>query len=602
MAKIKPRILQFGIIFALATIIITLLVLIPSFYLVKITNLKELNILVSVVKQLSILIIFILPLLFLSKSKLLIIALSLLSTAYYSLIFFLVYYWSTLKTLFNPYFFVDSYDAIIPTANILFGPTVVIFSAIALTIFVIFLFYFFYVLYTNICELKKHFSSINKQLKYLLIIPVAVLCICPQPFGFITYHYHLIKEVNAARHFFRAYIPDYKNIKTNSNENIFILQLESINAMATQGQAANLDAYANQVFIPNFQKIAKDGIFFPYFWSNSIQTIRAQENILCGITNNIDEGIAYDDGVDMENCLPNILKKSGYKTIVFRSDNLEFQGMGDFFQKLGYEEVHYTDIMKPQDPKYQWGFDDCIFYQRAFEYLKNKGLDKEKIFVYFEVSSTHLPWEPKAEYTFTHKFNSPANYLEKYLNSQSEQDYCLGKFYEEYKEYNDSKSHLFILSDHSWPIGFKEGNYYNFQNAFNENYLTVLSYFPPTDKTGQFNIGKTVKTPLIYSETDIPPTIFELLNNQSYQNSFVFELKKESTQSTYENCQILTQPYSGGYLIIISGTNKYIYSVIDKTVTQYDLINDLYEQSPKIIETNLPFEAFKEKYFCQRYK
>lgn len=162
--------------------------------------------------------------------------------------------------------------------------------------------------------------------------------------------------------------------------------------------------------------------------------------------------------------------------------------------------------------------------------------------------------------------------------------------------------HLFILSDHSWPIGFKEGNYYNFQNAFNENYLTVLSYFPPAEKAAQFNIGKTVETPLIYSETDIPPTIFELLNNQSYQNSFAFELKKENPQSTYENCQILTQPYSGGYLIIISGTNKYIYSVIDKTVTQYDLITDFYEQSPKIIETNITFENFKKKYFCQRYK
>ena len=46
-----------------------------------------------------------------------------------------------------------------------------------------------------------------------------------------------------------------------------------------------------------------------------------------------------------------------------------------------------------------------------------------------------------------------------------------------------------------------------------------------------------------------------------YDNSFVFELKNSVKENNYENCHILSQPYSGGQFAVINNSNKYIYSI-----------------------------------------
>lgn len=556
----------------------------------------------TVLQQFSIFIILLfLPLLF-KKSRFKIYAISILNSIYFTMIYFFVAFWYLTKNLFTPYYFIDSYDAIIPTGVMMFGKLLLIMFVLCLVFILITFCYLFITLYKTAHQYLTQNTPWILKFKYLLIVPVFLLPLIPPHRGFISYNYHVISESQKARNFFEPILPDYQVDLKNASDNIFILQLESVNALALQGRSEINGINYPENYIPNIHQIAKDGIFFPYFWSNSMQTDRAQENILCGIANNIGASFSMDPEAGLQNCLPQALTKAGYKTIAFRSDNLNFHNMGNFMSNLGFTEVHYQDIMKPEDIKYKWGYDDCTFYQRAFEYLKVNYPNPDKLLVYFEVSSTHIPWENKEQYAFADKISDPANYAERYINAESEQDYCLSKFYEEYQNYNPPQTHLLILADTSAPLGINDNDIFNFQNNYNESFITLFLYIPPREQKQNYQTDKIVTDSLFYSHNDILPTIYELLSQKNYPNSFVYELKKEGAEQNHEDCQMISQPYSGSYIIVINKNDKYIYSIVDKTVTRSDIKEDLWEKNSTLVETDVSFQDFKDRYFCQRYK
>lgn len=586
-----------AIIFLAAIFLSAIFIFIPALMLGKILNTSEDFTLFAILKQFSIFCLLLLLPLFLKKSRWRMIIMSIFSSLYFWLVYFVIAGRYLTNNFFNPYFLIDSYDAIIPTGILLFGKfiTIMIISS-SLAIFFIIV-YLFFILYNLLYQYTASYQSNLAKFKYLLIIPLFSLPIFPPHQGYVTYNYNIIQEAQEARNFFQPDIPDYQPDLSTATDNIFIVQLESLNALVLQGQTEKY----HEVYIPQLHQIAKDGVFFPYFWSNTIQTDRAQESILCGVANNIGLSFLHAKDANFQACLPRVLKANGYKTIAFRSDALDYNNMGKYLTKLGFEEVHNQDILQPQDIKYKWGYDDCTFYQRAFEYLKKNYPNPQKLLVYFEVSSAHIPWENKPEYSFADKIPNPENYTEKYINAESEQDYCLSKFYEEFKNYNAAKAQLMILSDTSSPTGINDQDIFNFQNNFNENFLTTFLYIPPVKNAEDFQIGKIIDNP-VFSHSDILPTIYEILSGQNFQNSFAYELKKNNTINNHENCQILSQPYSGSYIIVINNENKYLYSIIDKTVTQSNLKTDIWEKNSKIIENNLSFADFKDKYFCERYK
>jgi len=603
MTSVKEKILSIAILGILISIILILFIFIPSFFLSLKLKVEPLLLPLTLLKQsMGFILILAIPLLAKNNYPVKIIT-GLLAALYYFFIYFTIAYWHFIGDDFNPYFFIDSYNAIVETALNLFGLQILVIFLITLLFFYLFYFYLFLTLF-KVCqqlyeklETKKIFNF-----KYLIFLYLLIPIIPPNQ-SYLTHQYNIVKEFQEAREYFEPYLPDYSHFQTESQENIFILQIESTNALALQGNIEMGGKKYSDIYVPNLYTIAQDGILFPYFWSQSTQTDRAQENILCGIINNLGVSYSYTPKTMPQNtCLPNILKKSGYKTIAFRSDNLEFHNMGTFMKNLGFDEIHHDDIMQPTDTKYSWGYDDCIFYQRAFEYLKNNYNNASKLLVYFEVSSHHIPWDSKPKYALTHKFNPPNNFIEAYLNSALEQDYCVGQFYQEFKNYNNLNTHLFILGDNSWPVGVNNNNIFYNQNAYNDNFLTLMTYIPSVNRKNEFNLGKKIDKNNIYAQSDLIPTIFELLNKQSQQNSLVFELSKNKINSNYENCHILTQPYSGGNIAIAKNSDKYIYSILDKKVEYYNLVTDFLEKTPKLIAENLSYQEFKDQYFCPRYK
>ena len=88
--------------------------------------------------------------------------------------------------------------------------------------------------------------------------------------------------------------------------------------------------------------------------------------------------------------------------------------------------------MHAEDPKYDWGYDDCVFYERAFDRLEEQACSDPSL-VYLDVSMHHWPFDGVSDARRAIVFPKPRNYLERYVNSARKQDVCLSHFIERYR-------------------------------------------------------------------------------------------------------------------------------------------------------------------------
>lgn len=358
-----------------------------------------------------------------------------------------------------------------------------------------------------------------------------------------------------------------------ANENIIVLQLESLNS-----------DLLDQKTTPNLTKIANDGVYMPKMQSSSVNSLRALESILCGLIPSLSLDISKL-GVNLYdlNCLPKILSKNDYKTFYFMSADV-LNDTKPFVTKVGFDETHFEDIMKPNDKKLNWGYRDDIFLQRVFEYLeKYKG---EKLFVFIDLSSNHFPFwdlskQELPEFNSKIPYLNPKTFKEKLQNTTFIQDTFIGEFYEKYKKEYANNTALIVFGDHSWPYGIHNNNNYNENNIWQENLVTPFIYIPVKTKVRQYAVGGKINK--IYSQYDVPSTILDTLEifDSFNKQSFFNELIKPSETNINNACIISTQPYSGGYISLLKYPEKYIFNLRKQVVDTYDLNKDPNELSPK---------------------
>lgn len=529
-------------------------------------------------------------------------------SAYYTIVYIIIGYWLYASEWIDIVIVFDFYrDLLRISAEMIAVVGVILTLVVMFIIWMIFFIFFF----SAAKGLKKAFLAkldlnifSKRYILLALLLITTIDLLTPNTSGYVGYQYTQALNVIKAR----INLPIAYSFQLNENEviqsseDVFILQLESGNAIALNGLAYGYQkkAYKNNNYMPNLYLIAKNGVLFPFMWSNSIQTNRAQLNMLCGIIGNIGRALSYTPEKISIDCLPKIFARSGYNTLFFGSNDGKIGNTKEFMESIGFNKVLYKDIMRPEDPKYSWGYDDCIFYKRVFEYLeKNKLFGRKPLFVYIEVSMHHFPWNLREKYNAVHKFGPPTNFLERYLDSNLEQDYCLSTFYENFKKYSKKNSHLFITYDHSWPLG-EHNNLWNDREAYNENFLIPFAYIPAASRKEEFAIGAQIVEK--FSLGDFAPTLLEILSKKHYPNSFAYALKQNNISIQNNNCHILVQPYGGAKVAVVNNNYKYIYSVQDKNITIYNLVNDFYEKNPLQIINKVPIKEFVEQYYCKRYK
>jgi arylsulfatase A-like enzyme len=524
-------------------------------------------------------------------------ALSAVFAGYYLLMESLILYWQIVGHQFDLLFALDSYGDVYRTLANTLGPWLPVAGAGLLVLYALD-FVLLWVLFLRIRTAQSRLFA-----SWTIIVPLALQCAClvlnRGEQRLVFEEFGSMVQVLRDRAALAPLFPDNSAFTTSSQDGLFLLQLESGNAIAVGGKLV-LDgkAYSDD-YMPEMRAIARDGVLFPFFWSNSVQSNRALLNVLCGVTNNVSRALSYNPEKIQGPCLPEILRRAGYHTVFFLGfSSWDFMNYGNLVKSLGFDEVH-NSLLAGGESEDEWGVDDCRFYHAMFDYLRTHH-SPEKLFVYAEVSAHHFPFPGKWEYAPVHKFQLPQNFTEWYLNSFLEQDRCLRDFYGEFQRYAGEHAHLFIYPDHSWPVGM-HGNTSNDAFSYNENFLIPFLYVPPRSRRAEFKVGQSVDAR--HSLTDVIPTVFDLLNDRPYPNSFAFDLRSASAgPHDYEDCHILVQPYGGGEIVIVKGWEKYVYYVSEKRLVYYDLASDWAEQSPRLIAREIPYSEVRSRFYCERYK
>ncbi|MBR9706371.1 sulfatase-like hydrolase/transferase [Candidatus Pacearchaeota archaeon] len=417
--------------------------------------------------------------------------------------------------------------------------------------------------------------------------------------GFMNYVRKTYERYDIDNNYFKQLYDD-SNYQTDSDMNVIVLQLESVNSFGVLGNFSVEREYYNSSFTPNLWKYASRGIFFPKYIGNSVRTIRAQANMFCGVFLNMNRAFAFRLDELNKDCLPVQLRKSGYRSLFFREDTLEFTNFENFIETVGFDEIHQSDIMQEDDAKADWGYYDEIFFERVFDYLNNNYKNPDQIFTYIEISAHHFPFE---SYEDDKKFDPPIKNAEEvyehYLNSLAWQDYYLDIFMKLFDEYSDNNTLLIITGDHSYPI-FEEPDQYNTLGLYDDNILIPVLFIPPKNVEHEYKVGSVNLRR--HSQLDFRATLFSLLNNQTLPNSFIFNLKDGFEEEDYEDCAMAVQPFGELKVGSIKNNIKSVYSLEDKSVTTYDLTSDPLEVSPILFEEGITYEKFFEKHLCSRYK
>jgi hypothetical protein len=173
-------------------------------------------------------------------------------------------------------------------------------------------------------------------------------------------------------------VPDYSGVTIRSKESVFIVQLESVNALTLFERTSDAEGFRPRVAQPGLETILKEGggVLFPFFWANSVQTNRAWEAILCGVSGNLGPPISQEPArLLRRTCLPELLGDAGYaRVFLYSYFELDFFNLRGFASRAGFQEVaHGPKLMAKGDLRHEWAYDDCVFYERAFEYLAREA-------------------------------------------------------------------------------------------------------------------------------------------------------------------------------------------------------------------------------------
>lgn len=533
-----------------------------------------------------------------SGSRVISVILSIGAGAYYLVSWLLIGYWYYSGNQFDILYALDVYQDVNFTLQSTFG----LWYPVILCVIAIFWIVSSVIFYRLICRLKSSASGLfaGQRIAAPLFLQAIALFVLPVEQRLVVAEAAAYLQAVNNRSIVTPIFPDNSQFKAGSGKSVFILQIESGNSMVLRGDVTIGGRTYRGSYMPELEKIAADGVFIPYFWSNTIQSNRSVISALCGVTNNTGRSLSYTPDKLRSQCAPEILRAAGYETVFYWAfHNPDFTNLNTLLSSIGFEHLHTSEIMEDRSLVYEWGVDDCAFYDQMFTHLSQQHSNGNPLFVYTKVSSHHTPFTGSDRYRHVDHFKPYRNLIEAYINSFLQQDYCVARFYERFKRLTSGEAHLIIFADHSWPVGMHGPTMLNEEDAYNENFLVPFIYVPPVSEKDYYTSG--IELSLRPSFTDLPATLFEMLSGNSYQNSFAPALRGEQLHN-YEDCHILIQPYGGAKIAIVRANEKFVYDVESRNLIRYDLGGDWLEENPEQIAGDLSYKELRERYYCKRYR
>jgi hypothetical protein len=388
-------------------------------------------------------------------------------------------------------------------------------------------------------------------------------------------------------------------LSVNAGESLFLVQLESLNGVAVNG---DYPARPASDPIPVLRTLAtQNGIFFPALWSSDVQTHRVSQTILCGAVRNVNASTFFEQTVFRSDCIPALFRNAGYRTIYLSGyPDGDFARTRELMHRAGYTDVHFADFMQPGDERHLWGYEESLFFRRAFTYLRKHYRGDERLLVHFAVSAHHVGFSRRLEGEKEWFFAPREQQLASYFASAQKQDAALATFWDEYRRFTGANAHLFIFGDHSYPLGLY-GSVQPDRGATIDNFVTTMAYLPPQQRNSEFAIGRSI--PDLFAQADLPPTLAELVSGRPQPNSLVPFLRREpAARAPYERCQVMVQPFGYRAVAIARGDSLHVYSFADECVETFRLTHSPLRQERVARDCDLAFGEYERRYGCARYR
>jgi phosphoglycerol transferase MdoB-like AlkP superfamily enzyme len=299
--------------------------------------------------------------------------------------------------------------------------------------------------------------------------------------------------------------------KPDSPKNVIIVVLESMSAarMNYFGETRNLT--------PFLDSLTKQSIFFNNFYSCGTHTHNGLFGTLYGMpslpsvhpfsnskTNNIRyEGIA------------STLLKNNYSTSFYCTHNEEFDNLGFFLRKNGFENIYAEKNYPSEWNEHYLGISDEHLYQFALQKMDKKAKSKKPFFDCIMSVTSHLPGVLPTQTKYQKRF------VDADIDVVHYADWALQQFIEKCKSKPWFKQTLFIiLGDHGI--------------ALSDNYEAPLSLN---------------HVPLFFYNTNLPPSINANFGNQADVYASIMHLLNIPYQNTSVSSNLFVSKNSKSYFI-----------------------------------------------------
>ena len=364
--------------------------------------------------------------------------------------------------------------------------------------------------------------------------------------------------------------------------NMVILLLESFNGTYL-GEVTD----EGKEVTPVMNRIMRDNIASKNHFSNSIQTIKGQFSVLCGLLPLPSGKSSYLlDGKKL-NCLPKLLSSAGYKSFFYKSyADDSFDNTKEFFTDIGFDYVmnpqklgYNDDFLKQKS--FSWGIRDDVSYEIFLNELEKKfGQSDAPFLATMTTLSHHVPFELPSSWRFLYPKKDGKKY--NFLNSLHLSDKFLQLFLEKFNKSTFKENTIVVITgDHSFPNG-RQGSFFNEKGASEDNFKVPMVIILPEELRHKFT-----KKRQITSHVDLIPSLLNLLGVKKQQYGHGVSMFSDSYEPT-----VLVQPYNGGAIKIISQNKKYIWfssnkyfiaeGTLDNDSTPYNYVpykNDIVQDS-----------------------
>lgn len=231
-------------------------------------------------------------------------------------------------------------------------------------------------------------------------------------------------------------------VLNTTRPNVVVVILESFTANMISSVGGENGVSEQKEITPNLNKIANEGIVFTNAYSNGMRTDRGIVSILTGFlaqpTLSI---IKYPEKTRSLPSLAKSLHAVGYSTSMLYGGDVDFANMRSYFFGSMYSKITCDKDFPINERLSKWGVRD----ENTFSYLYNDIIKANNLqkpyFKTFLTLSSHEPFDVSSH-----------SFTDKYLNSASYTDSCIGSFVSKLQQTKAWNNLLIVfVADHGYP-------------------------------------------------------------------------------------------------------------------------------------------------------